>query len=191
MKLIVGLGNPGKEYEKTRHNFGFIAVDEIRNALKASSWKFVKKYNALFSEVNINGEKVTLMKPQTFMNLSGKAIGSYSKFYKIDSVNVCVLHDDKDLKLGKIRIRKTGSSGGHNGIQSIIDRLGTKDFWRFRLGIDGENLKNTTEYVLGVFRKKEKQIVEEILKKIIDEMELSLTKDEFRVVEFNILKITL
>lgn len=130
MKLIVGLGNPGKEYEKTRHNIGFRVLDEI-----AEGFKFEKKFNAGIKEEKINKEKIIFAKPQTFMNNSGAAVSTIAKFHKIKPENIVAIHDDMDLVFGKIKLSFGSRSAGHNGVQSIIDSLGTNEFYRIRIGI--------------------------------------------------------
>lgn len=136
MKLIIGLGNPEKNYKSTRHNLGFEAIDKFKKSEKdLYNFKFSKKFNAEVSQGKINDEKIILLKPRTFMNLSGQAVSQAIKFYKINSSDIWVIHDDIDIALGKIKISKSRSAAGHKGVQSIIDRLGTKDFIRLRMGI--------------------------------------------------------
>ena len=127
MKLIAGLGNPGKEYEKTRHNSGFMAMDKLAN--KLSNVNYSEKWNALCAKVNINGENVLLMKPLTYMNESGHAVSQAVKY----------MHDDMDLPVGSVRIRSKGSSGGQKGMKSIIEQLGTSDITRIRIGVGHSN----------------------------------------------------
>lgn len=134
MHLIVGLGNPGKKYERTRHNVGFLAVDALRNDT-FSEWKLLKSLEAEASEGEIEGKKVILLKPQTFMNLSGRAVSAAMKKYRITYEHLIVIHDDLDIPFGEIKAQKNKSAAGHNGVQSVIDALGTKDFWRMRVGI--------------------------------------------------------
>lgn len=131
--LIAGLGNPGKEYERTRHNVGFVAIDAIANSLGAKIDR--AKYRALITEVNLGGKRGLLMKPQTFMNLSGAAIAEAASFYKIPPERVLVLVDDISLAPGQMRIRRKGSAGGHNGLKSIIAELGSQEFARIKLGV--------------------------------------------------------
>lgn len=151
MKLIVGLGNPGKEYEKTRHNAGFMCIDEV--AKKCNLSFDTKKFKALIATGFVNGEKVILMKPQTYMNLSGEAVGECVRFYDIDSDDILVLVDDLDLPVGKIRLRTKGSSGGQNGLKNIIAHLGTQEFKRVRIGIGNNKIMDTKDYVLGKISK--------------------------------------
>lgn len=152
MKLIVGLGNPGKKYEHTRHNAGFLAISQFQKQHEEfKEWKFNKKFNAEISPATINNEKVMLAKPQTFMNSSGMAVKAMVQFYKLEPKDVWVIHDDLDLPLGTLRIKTGGSSAGHNGVQSIIDVLGT-DFARFRIGIaEEEKNEEAEQFVLKPF----------------------------------------
>ena len=138
MKLIVGLGNYPKKYIKTRHNFGFLAVDFIAKKFEFSNFKWERKFFGQTSEGNIYKEKIILLKPETYMNMSGKSVTAVANFYKIKPSNIWVLFDDIDLNFGTIRYRAKGSSGGHNGIKSIISSLGTKEFPRIKFGINNE-----------------------------------------------------
>ena len=163
MKVVIGLGNPGKKYEKTRHNIGFIAVDNLRKKLNVSDER--EKFQALVSEKNIDGEKVIFLKPQTFMNLSGNSVIEIINFYKLDpKKDIIVIYDDMDLSFGDIRIREKGSSGGHNGIKSIISHIG-EEFIRIKCGI-GAKEKDAVEHVLGEFNQTEQKDLDEILEKI-------------------------
>ena len=163
MKIVIGLGNPGKKYEKTRHNIGFIAVDNLRKKLNVSDER--EKFQALVSEKNIDGEKVIFLKPQTFMNLSGNSVIEIVNFYKLDpKKDIIVIYDDMDLSFGDIRIREKGSSGGHNGIKSIISHIG-EEFIRIKCGI-GAKEKDAVEHVLGEFNQTEQKDLDEILEKI-------------------------
>jgi len=143
MKLIVGLGNPGKKYQNSRHNLGFMVVDELarttdsKDAIKdrysrMTGWQIADKFSA---EINKLSPEVLLFKPQTFMNGSGQAVKKLSTYYQIPATNIWVIHDDVDINLGKLKIRMGGSGGGHHGVESIIESLGTDKFLRFRLGI--------------------------------------------------------
>jgi len=163
MKIVIGLGNPGKKYEKTRHNIGFIAVDNLRKKFNISDER--EKFQALVSEKNIDGEKVIFFKPQTFMNLSGNSVIEIVNFYKLDpKKDIIVIYDDMDLSFGDIRIREKGSSGGHNGIKSIISHIG-EEFIRIKCGI-GAKEKDAVEHVLGEFNQTEQKDLDEILEKI-------------------------
>lgn len=131
--LIVGLGNPGKKYETTRHNAGFLCIENMENKLGFSTKKL--KFHALIGDTRINGKKVLVMKPQTMMNNSGTAVAECAGFYKIPPQNIIVIFDDISLEPGKLRIKRKGSAGGHNGIKSIIAHLGTEEFPRIKLGV--------------------------------------------------------
>ncbi|SNX53933.1 aminoacyl-tRNA hydrolase [Thermoanaerobacterium sp. RBIITD] len=160
MYIIAGLGNPGKEYEGTRHNMGFNVIDNLASKLNIDVLKL--KFKSLIGEGIFKGEKIILQKPQTFMNLSGEAIYDIINFYKVPLSNLIVVYDDKDLDVGKIRIRKKGSAGGHNGMKSIIYLLNSEDFPRVRVGIgkpDGDMIK----HVLGRFNDSDMELVNSAL----------------------------
>lgn len=161
MFIIVGLGNPDKQYEGTRHNVGFDVIDAI--AKKYNISVDTKKHRAEVGKGIIEGCKVILAKPQTYMNLSGESVGSLTDFYKIDpTAELLVIYDDVSLDVGQLRIRKKGSAGGHNGIKSIISHLGTSEFYRIKVGV-GEKPKeyDLADYVLGKFSKSEREIMNE------------------------------
>ncbi len=147
MKLIVGLGNPGLKYAKTRHNCGFEAIDLLAKKLNTEINQ--NKFKSLISLIRVNNEQVLLMKPQTYMNLSGEAVLQAVNFYKIEPKDILVIHDDLDLPVGKIRIRMSGSSGGQKGMKNIIDLLHTQDIPRIRIGIDKHPDISVVDYVLG------------------------------------------
>ncbi len=167
MKLLVGLGNPGKEYANTRHNAGFMAVDFLREHFGLEPFKFSEKHKAEVASGEIAGEKVILAKPQTFMNLSGQAVASIAQFYKIPSPEVIVIYDEADLPLGTVRVRSSGSAAGHKGVQSIIDHLGG-EFTRIRLGIQPEKPfpGALEDYVLGKWTAEEMEALEEVIQKL-------------------------
>ncbi len=169
MKIIIGLGNPGEEYEKTRHNIGFAVISNFRLKVSDfSDWKINKKFNAEISEGKIRGEKIVLLKPHTFMNNSGQAVAAATHFYKIKSADILVIHDDIDLPLGKMRVKKDGSSGGHRGMESIIAALGTNNFSRLKVGVGPkERPKNfdAANFVLKKFGKGEEKTLNLIIKK--------------------------
>lgn len=167
MKLIVGLGNPGKQYKDTRHNVGFMFVDNIVNKL-GLKFSLDKALKCEILQTNINGEKVIFIKPMTFMNLSGDSVYLVANYYKIAIEDILVIYDDLDLETGKIRIRPNGSSGGHKGIQSIINNLGTKDIKRVRIGIDKVSSDKTIDYVIGNFSKQDREIIDISIEKAID-----------------------
>jgi len=167
--LIAGLGNPGKKYARTRHNAGFMFVDyfreKFRDEFSFSDWELKKKMKSEISVGKFNGKKIILAKPQTFMNLSGIAITSVKKYYKVKLENIIVAHDDIDLPLGIFRVSKNASSAGHQGAQNVIDVLGTKNFTRLRIGIDNRrDMKIATEkYVLGRFTTAEAKILKKTI----------------------------
>ena len=150
MKIVVGLGNPGKDYNLTRHNIGFYILDKY---LEDVEWKEFKK--SLIHESRINGEKVIFCKPMTFMNSSGEAISELLKYYKLDHNDILVIQDDISISLGKYRIKYDSTDGGHNGIKSIINCLGTTEFLRLKIGLAKEHDEDTISYVLGKLSKKE------------------------------------
>lgn len=171
MKLIVGLGNPGKEYENTRHNVGFLILDKMQNAnIKSQNdnvkFKMEKKLNAEIVKINIDDEEILLTKPQTFMNLSGEAVQKIVQFYKIKPEDIIVVCDDINLEIGQVRIRKGGSDGGHNGLKSIIAHLGS-DFWRIRVGV-GKNTIPAEAYVLQKFPINEQETILKTIDKTAD-----------------------
>ncbi len=133
MKIFVGLGNPTAEYAATKHNVGFMLADRLADKLGASTWR--ERFNALVAETFLDGEKILLVKPQTFMNLSGEAVAPLMNFYKLDAADLTVAHDDMDLPLGTIRLRPKGSGGGHRGVASIIQHIGSQNFPRVRIGV--------------------------------------------------------
>ncbi len=152
LKVIIGLGNPGKQYEDTRHNVGFLAIDTLSKELQIPLTTM--KFRGIIGEGNVQGEKVLLVKPQTYMNLSGETVGQIVSFYKLTAQDIVVIYDDLDLPVGKLRLREKGSAGGHNGIKSIIAHLGTQDFSRIKIGIDRpEPGKSVSDYVLHSFPK--------------------------------------
>ena len=173
MKLIVGLGNIGKEYEGTRHNIGFMVVDELARRWGVTNWK--NDRNALCGEYR-NPEKILLLKPTTYMNLSGIAVGAYANFFNVDSEDIAVIQDDLDLPLGQVRVRRKGSAGGHNGIKSLQEHLGTGVFPRFKIGIGHpeHNNKAVIKHVLQRFNAEERELVTEAVGKLADALELWL-----------------
>jgi PTH1 family peptidyl-tRNA hydrolase len=163
MYLIAGLGNPGTKYEMTRHNIGFHTIDYIADELGVKVKKL--KYKALYGECEINGEKVLLVKPQTYMNLSGESIIEFVKFFKIPVENVIIISDDIALDTGRIRVRGKGSAGGHNGLKSIIYMLNSDAFARVRIGVGAPQHKDheLADFVLGRFGKDEIPVLEEAI----------------------------
>lgn len=188
MKLIAGLGNPGLKHEKTRHNLGFMVIDSLFKdyATPKDSFHEEKKFQAEIAEIiwqpkKGKSEKVILAKPLTFMNGSGDAVKLISSFYKINSEDIWVVHDEVDLPLGAMKIRFAGSSAGHKGIESIIEKLKTEKFWRFRMGIglqkaktDGKKLKKIDNFVLSGFMENERGKAREIIKRGVKAIEHAL-----------------
>ncbi len=166
--LVVCLGNPGKQYENTRHNIGFMTADELerREGVKVNKLK----YRALTAEMKLGGERVLVMKPQTFMNLSGEAVKLAGAFYKIPPERVLVISDDVSLPLGKLRIRANGSAGGHNGLKNIIQHLGTDAFPRIKVGVGApaHPEHEMIDWVIGNFSSAEKKVVAEAVAKAAD-----------------------
>lgn len=158
MFLIVGLGNPGSQYEDTRHNIGFKVVDNIAKEYNIEINR--QKFKGMCGEGFINGEKVILLKPTTYMNLSGESIREVVDFYKLSNYDVLVIYDDISLDVGRLRIREKGSAGGHNGIKSIIAHLGTDIFPRIKVGVGQPNV-DLVNYVLGKFTKEEMEVLNE------------------------------
>ncbi len=175
MKVVVGLGNPGLEYENTRHNSGFIAIDNISKKMQIEVNK--KKFNALVGEGNYNGEKLILVKPQTYMNLSGESVKQIVDFYKLNLSDLIVIYDDIDLKLGNIRIKPSGSPGTHNGMRNITSLLGSEEFIRVRIGI-GKPPEYITlmDYVLMKFSKEEKEIIEKTADTVYNALEVIINQ---------------
>lgn len=192
MKLIVGLGNPGEKYEKTRHNLGFMVLDHfLRDAetVKNTVWQNKDKFKSEIAEISWNSrkektlEKVILAKPQTHMNNSGMAVSLLKNFYKISPSDIWVIHDELDLPLGTMKIRFGGASAGHHGVTSIMEKLGTDKFWRFRLGIGQSHGKSeiakhmigkAEEFVLDTFRGKENSTAKQLVKRSVKAIEGAL-----------------
>lgn len=160
MKMIVGLGNPGAKYVRNRHNVGFMLVDRLAGADLTR-----QRFNARLYELNLDGTRVLLVKPQTYMNLSGNAVGKLAAFYRLPRPDILVIYDDLDLPLGKIRLRANGSSGGHHGMESIIQALGGTDIPRLRIGIGRPDPEHDVGHVLGSFEPEEMPVLEEALER--------------------------
>ena len=175
MIIITGLGNPGKQYDKTKHNVGFWVIDKLAKKYNIEVTKF--KHKALIGEGNIAGKKVLLVKPQTYMNLSGESIREIIKFYKVPLEQFYVIYDDTSLPLSNVRIREKGSAGGHNGIKNIIAHLGTDIFLRIKVGIgEKPNGWDLADYVLAPFSKDEEPLILSGVDKAYHAVELLLTK---------------
>lgn len=170
MKMIIGLGNPGKQYEDTRHNIGFKVIDQLAESLSAPPMQ--SKFNGMFSTVHTSNGKVLLVKPLTFMNLSGQCVIPLMNYFNVNVEDILVLYDDLDIAPGKIRLRQKGSAGGHNGMKSIISHLGTQDFKRIRIGVGRPtNRMSISDYVLSNFSKEELPIMKEVTMKVSDACE--------------------
>lgn len=169
MKLIIGLGNPGAQYEKTRHNAGFLCLEYLRKIAGLDSWKEQKKFKAEIAEGHYEGDKIILVRPQTYMNLSGESVSALRSFYKCDLSDIIVLYDDVALPVGTARMRLQGSAGGQKGMKSIIEQLGTEEIARIRIGIEsrGEDAKiETKDYVLGRLSNEEESQLLSVFDKI-------------------------
>ena len=179
--VIVGLGNPGKKFEKTPHNIGFLVLDtflkENRERFSFSSFKLQKKLLSEISEGRFKRKKIILAKPQTFVNQSGKAVKKIKRFWKTKTEGLFVVHDDIDLPLGKIKISKNRGSGGHNGVKSIIEELKTKNFIRFRVGINPyKNKKPSRKFIVQKFKEREQKIIKDSVKKTVEAIETAIFK---------------
>lgn len=176
MLIIVGLGNPGKKYEKTRHNLGFLAIEKLQGKLDFPDFVFSKKFNAEISERVFDEEKIILAKPQTFMNNSGLSVKKLVSSFKLQVSSLWIVHDDIDLPLDKIKIVKNRGAGGHKGVESIIKNLKSKNFVRFRLGIQPKNgkPKNPEKFVLEKFQKEEEKVVKEMIEKATEAIKVAI-----------------
>jgi PTH1 family peptidyl-tRNA hydrolase len=171
LHLIVGLGNPGAEYAKTRHNAGFLLVEKLAEQWR-SGWTNESKFAARVAKLERNGRKVLLAEPQTFMNLSGEAVGALVKFYQLPLEKILVAVDDADLPLGEIRLRPGGGTGGHHGLESVTQHLGAKTFARLRIGIGRKDeAREITGHVLGKFSADENALLEKVLERAAGQME--------------------
>lgn len=188
MKLIIGLGNPGEKYEKTRHNLGFMVVEKFLKdfeSVKNTSWENSAKFKSDIAQIEWQPkhgilEKVILVKPKTYMNNSGLAVKIIADFYRISPDHVWVMHDDIDLPLGTMKVRFGGASAGHHGVESVIEHLGTDKFWRFRMGVgekrelNDSRMKNVDDFVLGTFTGQEKGRLKDVIKRGVNAIEESL-----------------
>lgn len=175
MYIIAGLGNPTKEYERTRHNVGFEVIDVLADMLCTTVEE--KKFKGFYGRGIIGGEKVLLLKPQTFMNLSGESVRAAADYYKVDPGHIIIIYDDISLGVGQLRIRGKGSAGGHNGIKNIIAHLGTQEFPRIRVGVGDKPKKmDLADYVLSRFGKEERSLMEDAYKEAAKAAEVMVTK---------------
>ncbi len=177
MYLIVGLGNPGQEYEKTRHNVGFMVLDKLTKEIDSSSFHHDKKHKGEIAKVRLGEHEIILLKPHTYMNLSGESLASVAKYYEIDPEKTIVISDDVNLELGQIRVRYSGEAGGHKGLGSIISHAGL-DFWRIRVGIGQSDQIPLEDYVLQKFSDDENKIINESIDKITTYLIKSLSSED-------------
>ncbi len=179
MKLIVGLGNPGREYENTRHNVGFMVLDAYAKKKGVSFSK--EKFQGLYTDFYQNGEKIILLKPQTYMNLSGESVFQFVQFFSISLSDILIINDDLDLAIGTFKLKASGSSGGHNGLKNIEQHLNTNQYKRFKIGISNDKMMDTKDYVLGRFSTTEKEQLDKVIS-------LSLNiLDDFLTYRFDVL----
>ena len=184
--LVVFLGNPGAKYNGTRHNAGFMAADAMAKELNVAINKL--RFKALTATVTIGGEKVLLMKPQTYMNLSGEAVGQAAKFYKISPERIIVVSDEVAMPIGKLRIRKSGSAGGHNGLKDIIRHLGTQDFPRIRMGVGAAPHPDydMADWVLSTFKNKDAEDMQALAERVSKAVQCYITEGPDRAMnKFN------
>lgn len=180
-RLIVGLGNPGAKYDRTRHNIGFEIIDALAKSYPEVSLVESKRFQGIAGEFRSAGERTILLKPTTFMNISGQAVRAVLDWYKLDPASVLVVYDDMDLPTGKLRLRLSGGAGGHNGMKSIITHLGTQDFPRLRIGIgntdkSGDKDSAVVSHVLGRFAPEDRKTVDAVIPMAVDAIEFSLRK---------------
>ncbi len=189
MHIITGLGNPGRKYENTRHNLGFITVDRLAEEHGISVTK--SKHKALIGEGRISGQKVLLVKPQTFMNLSGEAVRAVMDYYKEPVENLLVIYDDADIPAGAVRIRKKGGAGTHNGMRSVVSCLGDDGFARIRIGIGTQDDRDIVDHVLGGFTREEADVMREAVLTAVSAVECMLSKGiDIAMNEYNTRKET-
>ncbi|GGZ03770.1 aminoacyl-tRNA hydrolase [Pseudoduganella plicata] len=179
IRLIVGLGNPGPEYEQTRHNAGFWLVDNLARGLPSTFLQRESRFNALAAKTSIAGQEVWLLEPQTYMNRSGQSVGGLARFFKINADEILVVHDELDMLPGVAKMKKGGSSGGHNGLKDITAALGTQDYWRLRIGIGHPRTLNLTQnvadFVLHRPRREEQLLIDEAIEKSLKIIPLAVT----------------
>lgn len=179
--MIVGLGNPGADYLLNRHNIGFMAVDALAESLNASAWQ--KKFKGQLANCELSGQAVLLLKPQTYMNLSGESVGEALRYYKLEPANVIVIHDDIDLQAGQIKAKLGGGHGGHNGLKSLDAHIG-KDYWRVRIGVGHPGAReDVTNHVLGNFSRADKTWIEPLLAALPAALPLLLKGDQARFIQ--------
>lgn len=179
IKLIVGLGNPGKEYENTRHNVGFMVVDKLVQKCDDDSWSNDTRFLASVTKIIIDDKQVIVAKPETFMNNSGQSVAAIANYFKIDPCDIIIIADDINLEVGAIRVRKTGSSGGHNGLKSVIERIG-ENFGRVRIGIGINKNEPSESYVLKKIPSDDKELIEKAVDKVADFLITSISEGEIK-----------
>lgn len=181
IRLIVGLGNPGQEYEQTRHNAGFWFVDNLALSLPPCQLQREARFKAKVAKTRLGGQEVWLLEPQTYMNLSGQAVGALARYYKILPSEILVVHDELDLAPGVAKIKRAGSTGGHNGLKSISNALGTQDYWRLRIGIGHPRTQGSKapviDYVLGRPRREEQGMIDDAIRDSLDSIEMLCAGD--------------
>ena len=181
IRLIVGLGNPGAEYEQTRHNAGFWLVDNLADSLPNARLQRETGFNAMVAKTIIGGNQLWLLEPQTYMNRSGQSVGAIARFYKIQPDEVLVVHDELDLPPGAAKLKKGGSSGGHNGLKDITSALGTQDYWRLRIGIGHPRTLNlnqpVADFVLHRPRREEQLLIDEAIEKALRIIPIAVAGD--------------
>jgi len=183
--LIVGLGNPGAEYARTRHNAGFLLVEKLAAQWKCD-WANEKKFRARLAKASRNGKRVLLCEPQTFMNESGETVGALAKFYQLPPGRLLVVVDDADLPLGTVRLRPNGSSGGHHGLESIEQHLASREFARLKIGIGRkDNMREITSHVLGRFNAEENALLEKVLDRAAGQVETWLEAGSEKAMQLN------
>ncbi len=178
MKLVVGLGNPGNEYASTRHNVGFMAIDEVAKGYNVD-FKLDKSMKGMIAQVNNMGKKAILLKPMTYMNLSGEAVSAVARYYSIDIEDIIVINDDLDLPCGKVRFRLNGSAGGHNGLKSINNHLKSQDYKRIKIGIDKSPIIPVVDYVLGKFTEGERVDINHAIEKVVKSINSFINEEDY------------
>ena len=184
MKLIVGLGNPGMEYENTRHNVGFMVIDKFIEHIGYVSMK--KKYDGLYCEVFYQNEKIIILKPQKYINLSGEVVKKFIDYYKIDISDILIINDDLDLPVGCYKLKPSGGSAGHNGLKNIEKELNTNEYKRLKIGISNNKNIETKDYVLGKFSKEEREVlnnscnvINSVIKDFINDVDVEKLKSRY------------
>lgn len=178
MKLIVGLGNPGKDYQNTRHNAGFICLNNFLDKYNINL-KMDKSFNGLMANEFVFDKKVIFLEPQTYMNLSGEAVAKVIDYYKVDLADVLVIYDDMDIPFNSLRLRESGSAGGHNGMKNIILHLATYNIKRVRVGISNHDDMDAKDYVLGHFSKEDLKVLDDIKNRVTEIIELFIKEESF------------